>query len=203
VRAGQVAPSWLRRRAGREQCPVFIGLAALLELYLRDHGLKPAEQGQVRLQDFLPWAAQTLGPLSAPDDYPALASQRAAFDEAYLRHTALDQDTLDYLRETFQHPERCLQFVGIWPSLRFDTRQLGHFRSLLPRTLFELDGGRAIARGFLGGADHGGWRAPAASRPRCLAMRIRWAASMQPAVPCVFEDDLILAVFVTQSMGSG
>jgi hypothetical protein len=46
---------------------VFVGLAALLELYVKDHELPWSDQSRVRLQEFLPWAAQTLGPLSLPE----------------------------------------------------------------------------------------------------------------------------------------
>ena len=52
---------------------VFVGLAALLELYVKDHQLPWSDQSRVRLQDFIPWAAPTLGPLSLPEDNPDLA----------------------------------------------------------------------------------------------------------------------------------
>jgi hypothetical protein len=95
-----------------------MGLAALLELYLKGQERDPTEQSQVRLQDFLPWAAQTLGPLSDPDADSALLSRRAAFDKAFCDRTGLDAETLDYLRETCQHPEQAIQLVFVWPALQ-------------------------------------------------------------------------------------
>jgi len=64
---------------------------ALLELYVKDHQLPWSDQSRIRLQDFLPWAAPTLGPLSLPEDNPDLAIRRTSFDEAFLKHTGLDR----------------------------------------------------------------------------------------------------------------
>ena len=90
---------------------VFVGLAALLELYVKDHQLPWSDQSRIRLQDFIPWAAPPLGPLSLPEDNPDLAIRRTSFDEAFLKHTGLDPDILDYLRESWKltSPKRVLR----------------------------------------------------------------------------------------------
>jgi hypothetical protein len=81
---------------------VFVGLAALLELYVKDHQLPWTDQSRVRLQEFLPWAAQTLGPVPFAEADEEARDAWRHFDEVFLARVPVGQETLDYLRETFQ-----------------------------------------------------------------------------------------------------